>query len=435
MRFFLLSIFIVFIFNGCQNNEPTTPTLKKIHSFNNFDYTKEQIAFFEKEFTNILSIENPTILEDYLVFYETNKSYFLNGKQKVEKLKEKIALKKEEKNITLEKLEEAKKQEEKKEAIKIYKQLAKEGNIKAQRELVESYKINNPELALELLEKLVEQEDIQSMKEYASANIYMVRPVIVQDLEKALETYERLAELGELSSIVRLGNFYEYGYHKSVAPQDKEKALEYYEKAASKGYTIAKKKLYKIYSCKECTPDRYDQEKADALQKELIKNLDKKLSKVLEEKPKKNTLKPKPKKIVKKQEEKLEEKNEVAVLAKDKKLPKKTLATIKCYDMETAKSALSKNCQEDINKALKEYKNISKINIIPILDKSDKKYFQESVSKKDFQESLLNNLATNRTFQTVWYMQKVLKDDSILNISTYYVTSKKSNKGVVIKLY
>ncbi len=131
------------------------------------------------------------------------------------------------------------------------------------------------------------------MKEYASANIYMVRPVIIQDLEKALKTYERLAELGELSSMVRLGNFYEYGYHKSIAPQDKEKALEYYEKAASKGYTIAKKKLYKIYSCKECKPDRYDQEKADALQKELIKNLDKKLSKVLEEKPK-------PKKIVKK---------------------------------------------------------------------------------------------------------------------------------------
>lgn len=114
MRFFLLSIFIVFIFNGCQNNEPTAPTLKKIHSFNNFDYSKEQVEFFEKEFTNILSIENPTILENYLLFYETNRSYFLNGKQKVEKLKEKIALLKEEKNITLEKLQEAKKSKKRK---------------------------------------------------------------------------------------------------------------------------------------------------------------------------------------------------------------------------------------------------------------------------------------------------------------------------------
>ncbi len=36
---------------------------------------------------------------------------------------------------------------------------------------------------------------------------------------------------------------------------------------------------------------------------------------------------------------------------------------------------LVKKCKEDIIKALKEYKNISKINIIPVLDKSDKKIF------------------------------------------------------------
>lgn len=427
MRFFLLSIFIVFIFNACQSKETTIPTLKKVHSFNNFDYSKEQIIFFEEEFKNILSIENPTILAEYLSFYTKNQSYFLNGKEKIEKIKEKISLLKNKKDKIVSKLQEAKTKEEK-EAIKIYKELAKEGNIKAQRELVQSYKINNPELALKLLEKLVEQEDIQSMKEYASANIYMVRPVIVQDLKKALQTYERLAQLGELSSMMRLGNFYEYGYHKSVAPQDKEKSLEYYEEAASRGYTIAKKKLYEIYSCKECKPDRYDQEKADALQKELIKNLDKKLSKVLEKKPL-------TKKTIEKANEIIEEKNSVAISSKTKKTIKKPIARIRCYDMETAKAVLSKKCQDKIEKALTKNRNISEINIIPIVDKNDKKYFQENIAKKDFQESLLNNLATNRTFQTVWYMQELLEDDSILNISTYYVTSKKSNKGVVIKLY
>lgn len=428
MRFFLLFIFIIFTLTGCQNNETSTPTLNKIYSYDKFDYSKEQISYFEKEFENILNIQNLKILKEYANFYNENKSYFLNGKIKVEKINKKIVKLQTKKSKTLSKLKEANNKKEKKEAIKIYKQLAKEGNIKAQRELVKTYKINNPELSLELLEKLVEQEDIQSMKEYASANIYMVRPVIVQDLEKALKTYERLAQLGELSSIMRLGNFYEYGYHKSVAPQDREKSLEYYEEASSKGYIIAKKKLFNIYSCKKCKPNRYNQEKADILQKELIKDLDKKLSKVLKEKPTAKTIK-------QKKSKKLVKKDEVKIFPINKKQTNKKIATIKCYDMEISKSKLSKTCQNDINKLIKDNKKISKINIIPVIDENDKQYFINNIAESKFQKSLMDYLANSRSFNTVWYLRTVLKDDSMISISTYHVTSKKQNRGVVIRFY
>lgn len=270
---YILSIFaILLFFTGCQNNNIEIPNLKTYNSFDKFNYTKEEIAFFEKEFENILSIENIQILKQYEKFYNKNSNYFLNGKQKVVKLNDKIY--KLEKSVDTKSdlylLKKAQKAQ-KKEAIKIYKKLAEKNNIKAQRELVEIYKIENPETSLLWLEKLVKGNDIHSMKEYASANIYMVRPIIVQDLKKALETYEKLASFGELSSIMRLGNIYEYGYHKEIAKQDKEKALKYYEQAAQKGYIIAQKKLYKIYSCKNCKPNRYNQKKAIELQKIIQK--------------------------------------------------------------------------------------------------------------------------------------------------------------------
>ncbi len=145
-----------------------------------------------------------------------------------------------------------------------------EKSIKEKRKLVELYKISNPSYALKILEELVVLEDIKSMKEYASANIYMIRPVQEQNLQKALKTYERLDELGDLSATMNLGNFYEYAYHKGLVKKDKKKSLLYYEKAASKGYIPAVKKLIKIYSCKKCKPDRYDKKRAKELKDKFI---------------------------------------------------------------------------------------------------------------------------------------------------------------------
>ncbi len=271
MKYILATISILLLFTGCENKEVNPPKIKIFYSFENFNYSKESIIFFEEKFNEILKFDNLIILEQYSDFYKKNSNYFINGKQKVKKLEKLIKelknIKKDNEEILLlKKAEKAKK----KEAIKIYKELAKKNNIKAQRELVKLYKYKNPSKALYWLEKLVLAEDIYSMKEYASANIYMIRPVIVQDLEKALSTYKRLAQLGELSSIMRLGNIYEYGYHKQIAPQNKEKSLEYYEKAAAKDYKIAQKKLFEIYSCKSCKPNRYNAKKAKILEEKLL---------------------------------------------------------------------------------------------------------------------------------------------------------------------
>lgn len=467
MKYILVILSIFLFFTGCQNSNIDIPNLKTYNSFDKFNYSKENINFFEKEFENILSIENIEILKQYKKFYKKNSNYFLNGKQKLETITNRIS--KLEKNIDvksdLQLLEKAK-QADKKEAIKIYKELAKKNNLQAQRELVDIYKINNPEESLKWLEKLVENEDIYSMKEYASANIYMVRPIIVQDLEKALSTYERLSKLGELSSTMRLGNIYEYGYHKQIAQQDKEKSLEYYELAASKNYKIAQKKLYKIYSCKKCKPNRYNPKRAKELQKILIKDLNKKI--ITELAKKKQIVIPKKLKneVVLKEIDKKEEKTEIkekieikknieepkiekdkedkevkqiisepepTIIAKQNKIIKKRkkFEVIKCYDMEIASERITDNCKSQIQTILKNRTNILKIILLPVLDKNDIAYFKDDVKKK----SLLDTLGKNRTLEIEKYLKETVENTTKIKTHGYHVISKKSNKGVILKFY
>ncbi|PLY06333.1 MAG: hypothetical protein C0625_09345 [Arcobacter sp.] len=508
MKYILAIFSFILFFTGCENKQVKVPEVKTYYSIDKFNYSKENIAFFEEKFNEILQIDNPIILNEYSNFYKKNSNYFINGKQKVKTIEKRLKeLRKTAKvNEELQLLEKAKKAD-KKEAIKIYKELAKKNNIKAQRELVKIYKYENPSESLYWLEKLVLAEDIYSMKEYASANIYMVRPIIVQDLKRALNIYNKLADMGELSSIMRLGNIYEYGYHKDVAPQDKEKALKYYELAASKDYEIAQRKLYEIYSCEKCKPNRYNPEKAKVLQKKLISKLDKKILQGVEKRQKllskklnhqkiskvktvkaeipkkivpkigkiekpiiketivKNAKTELPKKIIPKiekvNEKKVKKTNEAkeivqkqiqkkevekvkidkvqTVKVEDKKeknigvmpklaITKKAKETIKCYDTEVAKIKQTAKCENKIKDILENNSEISRINIIPVIDKNDIAYF------KDNKESL-NSLGKDRALQVAEYLKKTIKGNPSINISTYYVISKKTNKGVIIKLH
>ncbi len=432
MKFYVFSFFIIFIFLGCQK---PTPTMEKKYSFHNFNYTKEQIDFFEKEFESILKLENPNILSEYVSFYEKNASYFLNGPMKVKKLKNRINLLKSKKDETLLTLEKAKNQQ-RKEAIKIYNKLAKEGNIKAQRKLVEVYKINYPQIALELLEKLVAQEDIQSMKDYAAANIYMIRPVETQNLEKAFSTYKKLAQKGELSSIMRLGNMYEYGYHKEVAKQDKKKALQYYELAASRGYLIAQKKLYEIYSCKTCKPNRYNEKKA----KELLAIIDKSMYEKENTKVSQSIKGPKKEeaKIVaiksKQEEPKKEEAKTIAINYKQEENIIPEFQDIQCYDMKSAQAFLSNSCKQMILSFIEENPNISKIIISSTISEEDKLSLNKNLTDSNLKNILIDNLAEDRRLETIWFLKNNLKDGSVIHILTKNIPSIRNN-GVLLKFY
>ena len=265
MKNIYLIITFVLLFTACANKVPQKSNIELVQNFyyiDDFIYKKEQISFFEKEFHRILKLNNKKILQEYANFYRNNQSYFINALEKAKQLENRIKKNKVHyvKNSHKELLTKAL-SSNKKDAIKIYLKLAKEDNIFAKRELARIYKISDPIKSVFWYEKLILDNDIKSIKDYAYANIYMIRPIIVQNVKKAVQLYEKLEQLGETSALMNLGNIYEYGYFKDDFPQDKEKSLQYYEKAAKKDYTNAQRKLAQIYLCKECEAKRYNKEK------------------------------------------------------------------------------------------------------------------------------------------------------------------------------
>lgn len=141
--------------------------------------------------------------------------------------------------------------------------------LSEQKELAKKYKYTNPEKSIYWYEKLVLENDTESIEEYAYANLFMINPIIIQDVKKAVELYEKLAKQNHKSSLMRLANIYEYGYFKNDIPMNKQKALEYYEKASQLNYLPAQKKLIEIYLCKKCNDGRYNKEKGLNLLKKI----------------------------------------------------------------------------------------------------------------------------------------------------------------------
>ena len=291
MKNIYLLLTLLLLVTGCAENQPKTPEIKETKNFyfpDEFIYKKEQILFFEKEFNRILKLNNKELLQTYADFYKRNESYFTNGLEKAQMIEDKIKkdkmiyIKNSHKSLLTKALS-----TNKEDAIKIYLKLAEENNIFAQRELAEIYKISDPIKSIFWYEKLISNNDIKSMKDYAYANIYMIRPIIVQNVKRAVSIYEELEKLGEVSVLMHLGNIYEYGYFKDDIPQNREKALEYYKKASSKNYTNAQKKLSQIYLCKSCEGNRFNKEEGLKLLKILASKGDeesiKKLEKISEE--------------------------------------------------------------------------------------------------------------------------------------------------------
>ena len=436
MKNIYLSLVIFFIFTACQNKQENIKTNDLSHHLNNFSYQKNQIQKLENSFKDIVKSKNIILLKEYKKFYKENTSYFINGKNKVKYLNKAIKKLENKKNL--------RKKLNKDKSITSYKELAKQGNIKAQRYLVDFYKYSNTKESLKWLEILVKNNDIKSMKDYASANIYMIKPVQKQDIKKAVKVYEKLAILGELSSIMNLANIYEYSYHKKYIKQDKQKALKYYEEASNKNYINAQKKLLKIYLCKQCKPNRYDLKKANSLKKVLEINILQLREQKINVK-KKNIIrnqKIKKSKKIKKTINRVKLKKEFKV-KKTKAL--KMFHQIKCYDNDVAQASFSKECEKKVSHILRKYKKIEKINIIAVIAEDDNVLFNKlnktSMTgiplriRNKIQNYLLKGLAKQRVIETSWYFQKTLKDYSKVIFANYYVHSKRKNKGVLIDFF
>lgn len=77
-----------------------------------------------------------------------------------------------------------------------------------------------------------------------AGSIYRNAKGVEQDITKAVELYQKAADLNNPAALHDLGSLYFYGQY---IPEDKDKAMEYMEKAADLGYVHALTALGRIY--------------------------------------------------------------------------------------------------------------------------------------------------------------------------------------------
>jgi len=75
-------------------------------------------------------------------------------------------------------------------------------------------------------------------------NLYFDAKGVTQDYDKAMEWYQKAADIDYLPAIHNVGYLYYHGYG---VPQDYKKAFQYFSRASERGYALSKGKLGEMY--------------------------------------------------------------------------------------------------------------------------------------------------------------------------------------------
>jgi hypothetical protein len=116
----------------------------------------------------------------------------------------------------------------------------------------------------------------------------------------------------------------------------------------------------------------------------------------------------------------------------------KNYKIVKCYDLGAGEFYLSSKCKRDIAKFAKENKNAKRFEIIGVVDDIDfTSIYKKALTSKDatqLQKYNAMGLARYRVLETSWFLNEQIKD-AVLTPVNYTITSKKNNRGSIIRAY
>ena len=116
----------------------------------------------------------------------------------------------------------------------------------------------------------------------------------------------------------------------------------------------------------------------------------------------------------------------------------KNYKILKCYDLKPGAFYLTGKCKKDITKFAKDNSRAIRFEIIGVVDKLDftSVYKKDLTSKNAIELQKYNSmgLARYRVLETSWYLNELLKS-SVLTPVNYTITSKKNNRGSIIRAY
>ncbi|RXJ66947.1 hypothetical protein CRV08_11450 [Halarcobacter ebronensis] len=124
----------------------------------------------------------------------------------------------------------------------------------------------------------------------------------------------------------------------------------------------------------------------------------------------------------------------------------KNYATYNCYSFKSGKISFPiKECKEEMDKFLMENRSANRFEIVPLISENDSIIYksiekdiqnQPEELRKKIKEYLFIGVATERILESVWYIKKILGEETIVTSSQYYVKSDNENEqGVIIRAY
>ena len=112
---------------------------------------------------------------------------------------------------------------------------------------------------------------------------------------------------------------------------------------------------------------------------------------------------------------------------------------VKCYDLKAGDFYLSQTCKKNITNFLKNNADAKRFEVIGVVDQKDFSTFttQDPTSKsgQELQKYSNMGLARYRVLETSWLITEVLGEDAVLTPVNYTITSKKNNRGSIIRAY
>ncbi|MFY9075242.1 hypothetical protein OZZ08_09740 [Malaciobacter mytili] len=153
-----------------------------------------------------------------------------------------------------------------------------------------------------------------------------------------------------------------------------------------------------------------------------------------------------PKKIEIQKESKVEEKIIVKEVIVEKQIPitkekfkeiflSKNFNLAKCYDYKVFQIKPDNSCKDNLKEFLLNNTQALRFEIIAVINNEDIKKATVLSNDKTLQEYILRGMARDRVLEVSWYTKEVLGNEILLTPVNYYLSSKKQNKGVMIKAY
>lgn len=132
------------------------------------------------------------------------------------------------------------------------------------------------------------------------------------------------------------------------------------------------------------------------------------------------------------------------IVTKEVPMPKEKLAKMlngkkfniaKCYDYTNTTLKPTNSCKKTLSEFFEKNKDSIRFEIIGVIGEDDIKKATALTQNKKIKDYIIRGVARDRVVEAAWLIKEVHKSKTLITPVNYYITSKKNNKGIVVRAY